>query len=352
MTTLYEKIYGCLAASRIASSMGAAVEGWSPQRIEEVHGYVDKLLPYKHYVNRGIDWERMPGTTEDGIERQKLMCQAIIDKGDRITAQDLYDTAVEMTDLDKMWYMTQPEDLRVIGLMKAGVPAVEVGRLSGWHGLNFARATQPIGLINACDPDGAVRDLLDIGRLFFPPTDSALTWAGVYVAAIAAAMSPDATIDSVIAAGLAHATPPMKREIDRAIAIAKDQSDAKAMRDAFYEHYSGKGIPYAFCYANETVCKGLAVFVNVGGDAREATLAGVNFGRDTDCLAATAGGLAGAFSGIGAVPMEWVEQVDAATHANPHTNIDCTIAKHARGIHAALQNRARRMRRLAALLEG
>ncbi|MBN1402427.1 MAG: ADP-ribosylglycohydrolase family protein, partial [Anaerolineae bacterium] len=78
MVTLYEKIYGCLAASRIGSAMGAAVEGWSPERIAETYGFVDRLLPYKHYTNRGIDWERLPGTTEDGIERQKLMCQAII----------------------------------------------------------------------------------------------------------------------------------------------------------------------------------------------------------------------------------------------------------------------------------
>lgn len=351
MVSLYDKVYGCLAASRVGSAMGAAVEGWSPERIKEVHGYVDRLLPYKHYTQRGIDWERLPGTTEDGIERQKLMTQAVIDKQDRITAEDLYKTVVEVTDLDKMWYMTQPEDLRVIKLMKCGVPGIEAGRLSGWHDLNFNRATQPIGLINACDPDGAVRDVLDIGRLFYAPTDRALIWAGIYDAAIAEACVPDATVDSVVEAALRYAENDwMRREIERALEIARQFDDPMAMRDEFYKHYNGIGIPYAAAHANETVCKGLAVFLNVKGDAKEAVLVGTNFGRDTDCLAATAGGLAGAFSGIGALPEEWVRQVDEATMANPYTNIQVTIKDHADGLYAALQSRAKKMRALADLL--
>ncbi|HSJ54463.1 MAG TPA: ADP-ribosylglycohydrolase family protein [Anaerolineae bacterium] len=362
MVTLYEKVYGCLAASRIGSAMGAAVEGWTPEglhktrgyvdRVQQVYGYVDRLLPYTHYANRGIDWKRMPGTTEDGIERQKLMTQAIIDKQDRITAEDLYRTVVERADLDKMWYMTQPEDLQVIRLMQCGVPGIEAGRLSGWSDLNFNRATQPIGLINACDPDGAVRDVLDIGRLFYAPTDRALIWAGVYDAAIAEACKPDATLDSVAATALRYASEDwMKRELERAVEIAGQFDDPMAMREEFYKYYNGIGIPYAAAHSNETVCKGLAVFLNVKGDAKQAMIVGTNFGRDTDCLAATAGGLAGAFSGIGTVPEEWVQQVDEATMANPYTNIQCTIQEHADGLYSALQNRVQKMRVLADLLD-
>jgi len=350
MGTLYEKIYGCLAASRVGSAMGAAVEGWMPERIQREYGVLDRLLPYKHYQYRGIDWERMPGTTEDGIERQKLMAKAIIDKQDRITADDLYRTVVAVTDLDKIWYMTEPSDIRVLKFMQCGVPGIEVGRLSGWHDLNFNRACQPIGLINACDPAGADRDVRDIGRLWYAPTDGALVWAGVYVAAIAAACCPDATVDSVVETALRFADEPMRREIGRAVDIAHKSPDWETMRDTFYTYYNGTGIPYAACYANETVSKGLAVFVHAGGDARQAVIIGVNFGRDTDCLAATAGGLAGAYSGIGALPDEWVRQVDEATRANPYTNIPCTIQEHADGIHAALLARASAMENLVHLL--
>jgi hypothetical protein len=57
-------------------------------------------------------------------------------------------------------------------------------------------------------------------------------------------------------------------------------------------------------------------------------------------------------TGVGGIPDEWIEQVDAATAQNPYTNTVCTIKEHADGIYAALGNRARMMRELLAILEG
>jgi len=352
MPPLFDRIFGCLAASRVGSAMGAAVEGWSPERIRDTYGYVDRFYPYLHYSYRGVTWQRPPGTTEDGIERQKLFCRAIIAKQDRVTAEDVAQASVEATDLDKMWFMTEPDDQRLMKFLKTGVPPIEVGRLSNWNGLNaVTRASHPIGLINAGDPAGAARDVADIGRLYFAPTDIGLVWAGVYVAAIASALRPDATIQSVVENALAFATPPMRRDLDRALDAAARISDYEALRTEFYTYYNGIGIPYAMASAAETVSKALALFVHTKADPKQAILAAVNFGRDTDCLAATAGGLAGALSGSAAIPIEWIDQLDAATAANPYTNTVCTIREHAEGIHAALRARAARMRELADVLE-
>ena len=43
MANLLDKIYGCIAASRIGSSMGTLTEGWSVARIKEVYGVVQGL---------------------------------------------------------------------------------------------------------------------------------------------------------------------------------------------------------------------------------------------------------------------------------------------------------------------
>ena len=352
MPTLYEKVYGCLAASRIASAMGAAVEVWTHYKIKETYGFVDRFYPYKHYLDRGVDWERMPGTTEDGIERQKLMCRAIIAKQDRITAADFAKTAAEVVDPEKMWFMSEPDDIKLIKYMKMGVPAVQVGSLSGWSGLNaMARASHPIGLINACDPDGAFRDAADVGRVIFNPADIALVWAGVYDGAIAAACMPDATVDSVITTVRRLAPDPVWGVIELGLEIVKRAPDFETAREDYQQLYNGTGIlPYYISYASETVSKAIAMFVLAKGDANAAILYGVNMGRDTDCLGAMAGGLAGALSGIGAVPAEWVEQVDRATFANPYTNTQCTIKEHADGIYAAILNRAKEMRSWAAMI--
>ena len=366
MPTLFEKIYGCLAASRVASSMGAAVEGWHCDRIVATYGFLEELKPYTHYTHRGITWERMPGTTEDGIERQKLMCQAIIEKQDRITVEDMARVAVERVDPDKMWYMSEPDDIKLVKFLKVGIHPADVGGLSAWNALNaMARASHPIGLINAGDPMGAVRDAADVGRMLFKPADVALAWAGVYDAAIAAAMLPDATVESVIATVFTvlenikktatHTSwnaDHIRREIERALNIVEQTNDFEKARVELYNVYNGFGTPYAMSTAAETVSKALAMFVLAKGDAKTAVLYGVNLGRDTDCMAAMGGGLAGALSGIGAVPDEWVQQVDKATFANPYTNIQVKIEEHARGVYEALQCRARRMNELASVLAG
>ena len=69
----------------------------------------------------------------------------------------------------------------------------------------------------------------------------------------------------------------------------------------------------------------------------------VNFGRDTDCLAAVAGGLAGALSGDQGMPRAWIEQVNAATAQDPYTNNRRTIEQTADGLLDAYLARRRRM---------
>lgn len=361
MPTLFEKVYGCLAGSRVASAMGAAVEGWHADKIAAEYGFLEELLPYTHYQHRGITWKRMPGTTEDGIERQKLMAQAIIEKQDRITVEDMARVAVERVDPEKMWYMSEPDDIKLIQFLKVGIHPADVGGLSAWNGLNaMARASHPIGLINAGDPMGAVRDAADVGRMLFRPADVALAWAGVYDGAIAAAMKPGATVESVIETvfwilenmkkSSTHKSwypDNIKREIERGLDVVAKTNDYEKARAEFYNIYNGIGTPYAMASAAETVTKALAMFVLAKGDAKTAILYGVNLGRDTDCMAAMGGGLSGALSGIGAVPEAWVKQVDEATFANPYTNIQVKIEDHARGVYEAIKCRIQRMKEFA-----
>jgi ADP-ribosylglycohydrolase len=123
------------------------------------------------------------------------------------------------------------------------------------------------------------------------------------------------------------------------------------MRDEFYEVYTGGDyFNYGQSQANEIVAKGLAVFAITDGDPKAAILTSVNFGRDTDCLAAVAGGLAGALSGSGAIPAEWIAQVDEATRQDPYTNNNRTIGETAEGLYEAFQERQSRMRDQLALM--
>jgi ADP-ribosylglycohydrolase len=356
---LFDKIYGCLAASRIASAMGAAVEGWDMDRIAEKYGVFDRLVAYHHY---NVDWDHPAGSTEDGIERQKLMCTAIIEKQDRITAEDLVRIWVKVLDPDKMKYMTEAFDRELLAHAKSGtVPAWELGGLSKHPHLNTtARSFHAIALINACDIDGVIRDVYEIGRVYQPAYSDSYPWGAAYNAAVVHAMRPDATVDSVIETALKYSTPEIRKEIQNGLDIAKKYKEPLDMRRELNEVYTRKDSPY---FANarmksyhassiyETVTKALAVFYATKGNVKDAIVVAVNFGRDTDCLGASAAGLAGAFAGTGTIPADWIEAVEQGTRNNPYTNSHMTIKETARGMHSALQNKVRRMKDYVTLME-
>ena len=348
MVTLRDKFRGCIASSWIGSAMGAAVEGWSRERIKEAHGFLDRLVPYAN---------RLPGTTEDGIERQKLIATAIIEKQDRILAHDLAAVWVRDLDPDKMVKKQEAFDRSLLDLAKAGMPPSELGRL--WlypNVVSMARASHPLGLINAGDPKAAADDSIEVGKVYACETAFALRWAAIYNAAIAEACKPGATVKSVldmvkqivhyrVEAGSLYARyDTIEREVSRALELASRHTDPMAMRDEFYEFYEGgRYFNYGQSQANEIVSKGLAVFAISKGDPRSATLTAVNFGRDTDCLAAVAGGLAGALSGVKAVTEEWIAQVNDATLQDPYTNNHRTIEETADGLFEAFLARKQRL---------
>jgi ADP-ribosylglycohydrolase len=336
--------------------MGAVVEGWPYERVRETYGLLDKLLPYKHY-REYTDWQRPPGTTEDGIERQKLIATAIIEKQDRILAHDL--VGVWLRDLDpaKMIYKQERFDRSLLELARAGVPPSELGHLWPFPNVvSMARASHPLGLINAGDPQGAADDSFEVGQVYSRGTSFALRWAALYNAAVAEACKPGATVETVLEAARRFARyraeagslyalyDTVEREVNAALDLAAKHADPAALRDAFYQRYFGGGyFNYGMSQANEIVSKGLAVFAIARGDPREAIVTAVNFGRDTDCLAAVAGGLAGALSGPGAIPQEWIDQVNQSTRADPYTNNRRTIEETADGLYGAFQARQKRL---------
>lgn len=360
MPTIKDKFRGCIAATWTGSAMGAAVEGWPTERVKETYGFLDKLAPYGHYVGQNdTNWERPPGTTEDGIERQKLIATAIIEKKGRIKAHDL--VRVWLRDLDpaKIRYKQEGFDESLLELARAGVPPSELGRLWPYPNVvSVSRASHPLGLINAGDPEAAADDTFAVGRVYMKETSFGLRWAALYNAAIAEACRPGATVDSVLAVAKEYATyraeggrlyaayDTIESEVGRALEIAAKHTDWASMKDEFDGIYFGGGyFNYGMSQANEIISKGLAVFALAKGDPKEAILTAVNFGRDTDCLAAVAGGLSGTLSGVEAVPVEWTNQVNEATKQDPYTNNHRTIGETADGLYEAFLARRERLSR-------
>ena len=365
--TLREKFYGCICGSHIGSSMGAIVEGWPYSRTQEKFGTLDKLIAYEHYNN---GWLREAGTTEDGIDRQKLMITAIIEKGDRVNAEDVRRIWCRDIKPGAPGGISEPFEGELLAMAKTKIPARDLGRYCDYAGLNsFARACHPIGLINAGDIRGAIDDVFEVGQLYQTTNSRGLKWACVTAVGIAAATRPGATVDSVIGAIFdnlnerAHvpgrddgwyadyAGVNIVDEIEAGLKLTAGCKDFRELRVAFDSVYNGVGMPYCMSYANEVVTKAVCIFKMTGGNLKDTIISAVNLGRDTDCIAAVAAGLAGALDGTSSLPPEWIAQVDHATSVHRFTNNKRTLREHADGLYDAYKSRLRKMRDFASQMD-
>ena len=353
---VYDRILGTLLGFRAGCSMGAVTEfNWSQQRSESTFGVLDEFKPFVHY---GDSWSHPAGATEDGGERHKLICTAIIEKGDRINYQDLKDVWLRDCEIENMEHMTQNYDRVLLAYAKWGVPPADFPITKygkpidlGEHIHLTARTFQALPCINAGDPENAILDMNDMGKLYYEdPNDDAFAWGAVYNAAMALAMLPGATVESVIEGALEYATPEIEKEIRYVLAITdkyKDPLDKEMWQELTDVYMDPESIYNAFRriekYPNSSVYENVgfafALFKATNSNVQQSVIIAVNRGYDTDCTAASAGALCGALSGTSKIPKDWIETLDAGIANNPYSNAHFTNKATADGLYIALQNK-------------
>jgi len=242
---------------------------------------------------------------EDGQERHRLMVEAIANKGGRITCMDLGRARVELIDPANFGYLLGPQDQVIYYAIRGGIVAHEAGRYAtypGFHGTS--KMIQPIGLLNAGNPDQAARDALDVGRIkdvHGRPANHGLEVAAGMAAGIAEAIKPGATVGKVIDRILSQLGTPAREECERALDWAR-QMAWQDLREKFAVTYEGR-IPWN---ATEVLSSALALFWQCDGDLETGLLWSVNFGRDTDDRAYDVAGLCAAMHGMKGIRPHWL----------------------------------------------
>jgi ADP-ribosylglycohydrolase len=166
-------------------------------------------------------------------------------------------------------------------------------------------------------------------------------------------------VDSVIAEALKYASTERtegvrkspRQMLEEALEIGSRAADPMAMRGPLNQVYNQETGPYAYSSIWENVAKALAIFAATRGNVRESVIVSINFGRDTDCLAASAAGLAGALTGTSTIPPDWIATVDHATTLNPYTNARGTIKEAAEGLYGALRSKLKKTKAHVQLME-
>lgn len=343
MTPLDDKATGCVAGAAVGDALGGATEGWTPEQIVTRYGGpVEGIVPPYN-----ADWRNArpiaPYHKGDGhITDDTLMTHALIrvyeQAGGHLDAYSMAELLVPELMGERVWIPELEAEalpLQRIFLAEKWI----VARLHYGHvdpreagvgnivNCGAAMYVAPVGIVNAGDPDAAYAEAIDLAGAH--QSSYGREAAGVMAAAVAEAMRPGATVDTVIATSLRLAKDGTKAAIDAVCSRARDHghwdgsfaSLREAMRpfDTVADTYRDQGLGArrpSRVHSIEELPLALGFLVIAKGDFRETVLGGVNYGRDADSIASMGGAIAGALGGLASVPAEWVSQVGTASRTD------------------------------------
>ncbi|MEV4549979.1 ADP-ribosylglycohydrolase family protein [Nonomuraea wenchangensis] len=343
MTPLEDRATGCVAGAAVGDALGGATEGWTPEQIVERYGgRVEGIVPPYNE-----DWRNArpiaPYHKGDGhITDDTLMTHALIrvyeKAGRHLDAYAMAEHLVPELMGERRWIPELEAEalpLQRIFLAEKWI----VARLHYGHAdpreagvgnivnCGAAMYVAPVGIVNAADPDAAYAEAIDLTGAH--QSSYGREAAGVMAAAVAEAMRPGATADSVVAACLRLAKDGTRAAIEAvceaAAGLGHWEGSFETLRaavrpyDTVADTYRDQGLGArrpSRVHSIEELPLALGMLVIAKGDYRDTVLGGVNYGRDADSIASMGGAIAGALGGLAAVPAEWVEQVGAASRTD------------------------------------
>jgi ADP-ribosylglycohydrolase len=300
---LFKKVYGALTGGALGDAMGAPIEGWRYETIQEKYGWVSGII---------TDSGRNGQFTDDTYVKNAL-CREYIQRKTHLTAADVVKMWAGL-DPQRLWL---PEKYTHLCARYTRVDPFFAGK-GNIVICGGAMHIAPVGLVNAGNPQAAYREATSVAAI---NTHSfGLEGAAVLAAGIAEAMRPDADRDSVFLAALdvAHGgTRQALKEVYETVCRYKNVREAIVPVREVTSRWDGRLAAGNPGIENpdkclEEVAAAFAMCYLAQGNTMEAIEGGVNFGQDNDSIAGMAGALAGAlYAGAGLRP-ELVAQVEQA----------------------------------------
>lgn len=329
---LFAKIFGSLAGLAIGDALGFPAHDLAKEEIHERYGgLVDRMLPAfeDDFIHIGYKAGQVTDDTILSLVTAEILLQT---NGKPATAdvvkslsdwaeknERLWDEGEVFGDTTKASFKRMMECIAEGKEWKADMTRgyATVGSSNG-----AVMRISPAGMANPGEPEEACEIVFP---LIFPThrTDVAISAACGQAAAVAAALSEDATIITVAQAAIRGAdygdrlgkekayiipSASVARRIELAVELAdrkKDPMEAAIL----IEDLIGSYLPAA-----ETLPAAVGIFYACKGDPMLTVEIAASLGGDTDTVASAAGAIAGAFSGIGEISQDMLEYVENVNH--------------------------------------
>lgn len=291
----YERARGCMAGLALGDAMGRPVEGLSAAEIQAQWGLITDF----------VDDE--PEGSDD-TEYALLTASTVLRVGTGATAQDFAQTWITdvIPQADEFRGGGFSEMAAIDNLRKGIVPPQSGDHIHAWSD-GLAMRVAPLGIVANGDIAMATRLAIADGEVSHAGEG---IHAGVAVAVAVTAAMAGADAEGAFAAAL-EAIPSdswTARNLLLAKHLVDNEDDPAALAVELCSRLALEEYFWADV-ATEAVALAFGALLHGRGDfARSMTFA-VNLGRDADTNAAIAGCIAGAISGVSAVPEKWLSVV-------------------------------------------
>ncbi|HEY6961403.1 MAG TPA: ADP-ribosylglycohydrolase family protein [Gaiellaceae bacterium] len=336
---LAERAVGALAGAAVGDALGGATEGWESREIFAhqrgwVEGVIRSIRHQRNMLKPFSPFWKGDGHVTDDTLMTHVLVRAYAQKRDHLDAYDIeryvvpaiVDEATWIPELDRedlLYHRLFLAEKWLVLKLRYGHADPRDAGVGNIVNCGAAMYIAPVGIANAGGPDAAYVEAIDLTGAH--QSSYGREAAGVLAAALAEALQPNATVDSVVATALRLAKDATRDAIesvcDAASRLDGWRDDGLAvLREAFArfdsvgDHYAQPAqnarIPSRL-HAIEEVPIALGLLVASGGDYSETMLGGVNYGRDSDSIASMGGALAAALGSP--VPREWIDEVAEAS---------------------------------------
>lgn len=311
MTSGKNKILGGLYGQALGDAWGMPAY-FDFDDTQRAFGWIESFLPAPddHEVHKGLPAARI---TDDSEQAFSLATEYVKDGG--VTLEGTVRAIVSWYDRiggDESPYVG-PSTRRGVQALKRGVDPQQTGRTGDTNGA--AMRVSPVGLLHPNDPLAAI-EAAYISCIPTHHTNVAISGACAVAAAISVALHEDATLDSLVAAGILGAElgrqkgvkwigASIARRIELAVNIARKPSEPLAR---LRELYDVVGTSLAM---SEAVPAAFGVLVMAQGDPVQTAIYAANLAGDADTVGAIACAIAGTFKGFAAIPSQYVDSLSA-----------------------------------------
>lgn len=319
--TEFERAAGSLYGMATGDALGVPTSFMTQAYVKKTWGWIDTFYPPErgHIYHDGL----RAGEYTDDTEQALALLNSFI-RNKRVVPLDVVKEILAWADRVKDKYASPlgPSTERALKAIRDGADIAVSGKHGNTNG--SAMRISPVGMIHGLRGSSCEEMIRDVYLTCMPThnTTVCISSAAAIAWGVALCMRGERDVGRIVSGtmeaaeaskdlGYSIVSPSIARRIGFVYELVlKYENDPIKCMAELYDFFGGGDL------AAESVPVSIGLFALGKGDVKTVNEYCVNFGGDCDTNAAMAGAMAGAYSGLEAVPAAWRETIRAVNHVD------------------------------------